>query len=86
MAQHSFEFRYDLERDGETFELEVGYATDGDEVWLEFVYFEGSEFPTTIEEDATLLTYAKDHVDEDLIDAAASYGDYLYDLRRDQED
>lgn len=86
MAQHSFDFYFDLERDDETFGLEVTYATDGDEVWLESVIYDGGEFPTTAEEDALLLAYAKDHVDEDLIDEAASYGDYLYDLRRDQED
>lgn len=82
MAQHSFEFEYELERGDDLIYVEVVYATDGDEVWLEEV--RGAD--TTPEEDTALLAYAKDHVDEDLIDAAASYGDYLYDLRRDQED
>jgi hypothetical protein len=86
MTQHSFEFEYELERDDETLYVEVTYATDGDEVWLESVQYDGGELNTTAEEDARLLAQAKDNVSEDLIDAAASYGDYLYDLRRDQED
>lgn len=86
MAQYSFDFYFDLERDDETFSLEVTYATDGDEVWLESVIYDGGEFPTTAEEDALLLAYANEQVDEDLIGYEADRGDYLHDLRRDQED
>lgn len=78
----SFTFEYELERDDECIYVEVVYATSEDEVWLEEV--RGAE--TTPAEDAEILAYAKDRADEDIIDDDAAYGDYLYDLRRDQED
>lgn len=81
-ATRSFTFEYELERDEETHYIEVVYAASEDEVWLEEV--RGAD--TTPEEDAAILAYAKDRVDEDITDDDAAYGDYLYDLRRDQED
>lgn len=78
----TFTFEYELERDDECIYVEVVYAASGDEVWLEEV--RGAE--TTPAEDAEILAYAKDRVDEDIADDDAAYGDYVYEMRRDQED
>lgn len=78
----SFTFEYELEREEETHYVEVVYAVCEDDVWLEEV--RGAD--TTPEEDDQILAYAKDRADEDIIDDDAAYGDYLYEMRRDQED
>lgn len=83
---HTFYFDYDLERDGEFLEVEVAYTIDDDDLWLDSVRYDGQELPTTDAEDRELLNHARERVNEDMADAEADYGDYLYDLRREQED
>lgn len=85
-AAQVFHFDYDLDRGEETLSLEVTYSYDGGEVTLDSVRCGGREMETTLAEDLILLSYAQDCLTEDLINAEADYGDYLYDMRRDQED
>lgn len=85
-TRHTFYFDYELERDGDFLEVEVAYSVDDDDLSLESVKHNGREIDTTGDEDRELLCCASERVGEDLIDAEASYGDYLYDLRRDMED
>lgn len=82
---HTFYFDYDLLRGDEYLSVEVAYGVDDDDIYLESVRYNGRELDTTLEEDRELLAYASERVHEDLIDAAADYGDYLYDMRRDWE-
>lgn len=83
---HTFYFDYELERNGELLEVEVSYVVEDDDLWLDSIRFEGKELETTGDEDREIFAHASERVNEDLIDAEADYGDYLYDLRRDMED
>jgi hypothetical protein len=79
----TFYFGHELERDEENLEVEVTYSFDGDGVYIDAVEHNGKELLTTPAEDDRLLNIAKERLDEDLESAAADYGDYLYDSRRD---
>lgn len=85
-GSHTFYFDYDLERDDETITVEVTYEVEDDDLYIESVQYEGREIDTTPEEDTLLLNYARERVDEDMVDAESGYGDYLYEMRRDAED
>ena len=85
-ARHTFHFDYDLEREEENMEVEVAYCFEDDEVYLDSVKFDGKEIKTTREEDNELIAHAYECLGEDLASAEADYGDYLYDMRREQED
>ena len=90
MANHSrpqlFYFDYDLERDGDTMSIEVGYCFADDEVYLDSVRFSNEEIDTSDAEDKELLAHAYECLGEDLSSAGADYGDYLRDMRRESED
>ena len=90
MANHSrsqlFYFDYDLERGDECLSIEVAYCLEDGEVYLDTVEYNGADLPTTVEEDKELLAHAYECLGEDLSSAEADYGDYLRDMRRDQED
>lgn len=85
-GSHTFYFDYDLERDDETITVEVTYEVEDDDLYIESVQYEGREIDTTPEEDTLLFNYARERVDEDMVDAESDYGDYLYEMRRDAED
>ena len=84
--QHTFYFDYELERGEDILEIEVTYSIDEDDLSLESVRYNGRELETTGDEDREILAYASERVNDDMADAEASYGDYLYDMRRDMED
>lgn len=79
-------FEYDLERLGDYLLVEVTYGCDDGDVYLDSVRYDGQELPTTYAEDNEMLEEAKERLSEDMADAEADYGDYLYDLRRDERD
>ena len=83
---HTFYFDYDLERGDECLLVEVSYTIDDDDLCIQSVQYNGAELETSTAEDEELLNEARLRVNEDMADAEADYGDYLYDLRRDQED
>ena len=83
---HIFYFDYELEREEENLEVEVAYTYEDGEIRLDAVKYGGREIETTYEEDDELVAHAYARLSEDLIDAEASYGDYLYDMRRDDQD
>lgn len=83
---HTFYFDYDLERGDECLPIEVAYCLEDGEVYLDSVKFDGKEITTTREEDKELIAHAYECLGEDLASAEADYGDYLYDMRREQED
>ena len=83
---YRFYFDYDLERGDECLPIEVAYCFEDDEVYLDSVTFDGKEITTTPEEDKELIAQAYERLNEDLASAEADYGDYLHDMRREQED
>lgn len=89
MASYSrpqtFYFDFELEREEDILEVEVAYTYDDGDVYVEAVQHNGKELDTTKAEDDRLLTEAKERVDDDIEGAAADYGDYLYDSRRESE-
>ena len=85
-SSYTFYFDYDLERGDECLPVEVAYCVEDDEVYLESVKHNGGELPTTEEEDNKLIAHAYECLSEDLASADADYGDYLHDMRREQED
>jgi hypothetical protein len=90
MANHSrpqlFYFDYDLERGDECLPIEVAYCLEDGEVYLDTVEYNGADLPTTAEEDNKLIAQAYERLNEDVANAEADYGDYLSDMRREQED
>lgn len=80
---HKFYFDYELERGDDLLEVEVTYTIDGSDVQLESVTHNGQELVTSTEEDKELLNAAVDRANDDYEDAEASYGDYVYESRRD---
>lgn len=85
-GHHTFIFDYELERDDDVIEVEVTYCVDDDDLYLASVRHDGREIVTTPDEDNELLAYACEQVSEDMESAEADYGDYLYDMRRSDED
>ena len=83
---HTFYFDYDLERGEENLEVEVAYTYEDGEICLDAVKYGGREIATTREEDNELIAHAYEYLGEDLASAEADYGDYLSDMRREQED
>jgi hypothetical protein len=79
----TFYFDYELERDEDILVVEVTYKYDGGDVYIDAVEHNGKELLTTRAEDDQLLNEAKERLSEDLQDAEADYGDYVYDSRRD---
>lgn len=79
----TFYFDYELEREDDLLEVEVTYKYDDGDVYIDAVEYKGKDLPTTKAEDDRLLNEAKERLSEDLQDAEADYGDYLYDSRRD---
>jgi hypothetical protein len=79
----TFYFDYELERDEESLEVEVTYKYDDGDIYIDAVEYKGKELLITQAEEDRLLNEAKERLDEDLHDAEADYGDYLYDSRRD---
>ena len=85
-SSRRFYFDYDLERGDECLPIEVAYCLEDEEVYLDTVEYNGADLPTTAEEDKELLAYAYERLNEDVANAEADYGDYLRDMRREQED
>jgi hypothetical protein len=85
-SNYTFYFDYDLERGDECLPIEVAYCLEDGEVYLDSVKFDGKEITTTPEEDKELIAHAYERLSEDVASAEADYGDYLSDMRREQED
>ncbi len=81
-ASHTFYFDYEIDRGEETIEVEVTYEVEDGDLWIEDVRYEGRSIETTPEEDKVLLEHARERVSEDMIDAEADYGDYRYEMSR----
>ena len=82
-GRYTLHFDYELERGDETWEVEVIYETDGDDLQIEDVRHNGYSVETTDAEDIAIIKYARERVSEDIMDAEAAYGDYRYDTRED---
>jgi hypothetical protein len=76
-------FEHALARGDDYLDVEVTYNLEYDEVSIDDVTHDGQSIETTVEEDNILYQIACDLSCEAFIDAQASYGDYLADLRRD---
>lgn len=81
-ASHTFYFDYELERGEDILEVEVIYEVEDGDLWIDDVRFEGRSIETTPEEDKLLLELARERASEDMIDAEAAYGDYRYEMSR----
>lgn len=90
-------FWHTLENEDRVIHVEVTYRVhpyfaatrtnpaEGGDVELESTLVDGNEWTGTAAEEAELYEAAMARSGEDELDAAADYGDYLYDMRRDAE-
>ena len=79
-------FEYTIEREDISADVTVTYYAynDGD-IDIEAITYEGNDFETTSAEDDAIRQACFDRVEEDRIDHEASYGDYVYEMRREAE-
>tara|TARA_R110000822_G_scaffold44489_9_gene119319 strand:- start:410 stop:694 length:285 start_codon:yes stop_codon:yes gene_type:complete len=81
---HTFLFDYELDRDGDTIEVEVIADIDYGDVSITSVKHNGREIPTSPDEDKELQSHAFDSADEAAADAEADYGDWRADIQREE--
>ena len=91
-----FMFQYVLARGDDEFLLEVTYEGSAYRAnrWSDAEYYASiasvtlgdEEFPLTEQEENAILQACYDRLDDDLEDEENSYGDYVYEMKRDYEE
>ena len=85
MGRHVFYFHYELQRGDDLVDVEIAYGVENDEMFLAGVSHDGRAIATTPDEDRDIMAHAREQLTDDMNDEGASYEDYQYETRRDQQ-